>query len=339
MKKILFNLSMIATLATLACEKDDNGNAYKSVTVSMEANSASDVYYSLAGGEINTVNRTDWDIAFSAAQQSATVFINEGAGVELYCVGDSNYWASIDENTVAFLDPRFNDKSGWTIGAFNRNADPLDIFNFGWGHYNMSDHHVYGDSIHVIKLTNGTYKKLFYRKRDGYTATHFLKLADLDGSNEEIREVVTTSYLGTRNLIHYSIVNQEIVEAEPPLDQWDILFTRYITQIPAGPGVIMNYPVMGVLSNSGVTVARISGVPAEEAKDSPSSPGFTGYSELADAIGFDWKVSDPVTHEITLVDNLSFFVQSVDGKKYHLYFTDYGGNVAGTIEFNIRTVE
>jgi hypothetical protein len=339
MKKILFIISIIAILASVACEKDDNGSAYKNVTVSMEANSASDVYYSLAGGEINTVNRTDWDIAFSSAQQSATVFINEGAGVELYCVGDSNDWESIDENTILSLDPRFNDKSGWTIGAFNRNADPLDIFNFGWGHYNMSDHHVYGDSIHVIKLSNGAYKKLFYRKRDGYTATHYLELADLDGSNEEVRAVVTTSYIGTRNLIHYSVVNQEIVEAEPLLDQWDLLFTRYIIQIPAGPGVIMNYPVMGVLSNTGVTVARITGVPPEEASDSPSSPGFTGYSELADAIGYDWKVSDPVTHEISLVDSMSYFVQSVDGKKYHLYFTSYGGSTAGTTDLKIRTVE
>jgi len=339
MKKILFNISIIAILVTLACEKDDSGSAYKNITVSMEANSASDVYYSLANGAINTVNRTGWDIAFSTAQQSATVFINEGAGVELYCVGDSNDWESIDENTISSLDPRFNDKSGWTIGAFNRNADPIDIFNFGWGHYNMSDHHVYGDSIHVIKLTNGAYKKLFYRKRDGYAATHFLKLADLDGSNEETRAVVTTTYMGTRNLIHYSIVDQEIVEAEPLLDQWDLLFTRYIIQIPAGPGVIMNYPVMGVLSNSGVTVARISGVPPEEAQDSPSSPGFSGYIEQADAIGSDWKVSDPVTHEISLVNSLSYFVQSVDGKKYHLYFTNYGGNAAGTIDLNIRTVE
>lgn len=339
MKKSILVICTIAIAVIYSCEKDDKGSDFSQVTVSMEANSASDVYFSLANGTVNTVNRSDWDIAFSAAQQSATVLINEGAGVELYCVGDSNAWGSIDENTISGLKPRYNDKSGWSTGAFNRNNDTTDPFNFGWGHYNMEDHNVYGDSIHVIKLTDGTYKKFFYKFRIGSTAAHHLRWANLDGSGEVNTTVDASSYIGTRNFVHYSLVKQEVIEAEPPVDQWDLLFTRYIIQIPAGPGMIMDYPVMGVLSNNGVSVAKISGVPTEQAIDQVSSPGFTGYSELADAIGYDWKESDPITHEISLVDSLSYFVKSVNGKKYQLYFTNYGGMSAGTIDLKIKTVE
>jgi hypothetical protein len=338
MKSLVKIAMAIACIAQVACENEDSAPAspYTDVTIAMGANSASDVYYNLADGSVSTVNRTDWDIAFSVPTQSATVLINEGAGVELYCVGDTNDWDLVDENTIADLKPRFNDKSGWSVGAFNQNADPTDVFNFGWGHYNMADHNVYGDSIYVIKLTDGSFRKFFYRERVGATAVHELEWANLDGSSPVNAEVTATAYVGTRHFIQYSLVNQEIVEAEPLIDQWDLLFTRYIIQIPAGPGVIMNYPVMGVLAKSGVTVAKVTGVPAVDALETDATGG---YAENADAIGYDWKVSDPVTHEISLVDSVSYFIEAVDGTKYQLYFTGYGGNAAGTIDIKVKTVE
>jgi hypothetical protein len=188
----------------------------------------------------------------------------------------------------------------------------------------------------VIRLTNGTYKKFFYRERIGATAIHYVEWANLDGSDPVETEVVASSYVGTRSFIHYSLVNQEIVEAEPLTDEWDLLFTRYVIQIPAGPGVFMDYPVMGVLSKSGISVAKVTDVPPAEALDTDSGDGYT---ENADAIGYDWKVSDPVTHEISLVENLSYFIKTIDGKIYQLYFTEYGGNTAGTIDFKVKAVE
>jgi len=336
MRSLINIFPFIAVISLVSCEDDNNTSPYSDVTIAMGASSASDVYYNLADGAVNTVNRADWDIAFSVPTQSATVLINEGAGVELYCVGDTNDWESVDENTITSLQPRFNDKTGWAVGAFNRNANPLDVFNFGWGHYNMADHNVYGDSIYVIKLTDGTYRKFFYRERIGTTAVHYLRWANLDGTGIVNTSAVATSYVGTRNFIHYSIVNQEIVEAEPLNDEWDLLFTRYVIQIPAGPGVIMNYPVMGVLSKSGVTVAKVTGVPPADAIETDATGG---YSDHADAIGYDWKVSDPITHEVSLVDSTSYFIETADGMKYQLYFTNYGGNSAGTIDLKVKTVE
>jgi hypothetical protein len=91
-----------------------------------------------------------------------------------------------------------------------------------------------------------------------------------------------------------------------------------------------------VLSKAGVTVAKVSDVLPADALDTDAAGG---YSDHADAIGYDWKVSDPVTHEISLVDNTSYFILSVEGKKYQLYFTNYGGNTAGTIDFKVKKVE
>jgi hypothetical protein len=336
MKTILNIFLLMAIILLVACEKDSNNSPYSDVTISMGANSASDVYYSLASGTVHTVNRADWDIAFSVPTQSATVLINEGAGVELYCVGDTNDWGSVNTGTIASLHPLFNDKSGWTVGAFNRNADASNPFNFGWGTYDMPSHNVYGDSIYVIKLSDATYRKFFYRDRNGNTGVQSLKWANLDGTGTVNTTVATASYVGTRNFIHYSIVNEEIVEAEPLKEDWDLLFTRYIIQIPAGPGMIMNYPVMGVLSQAGVTVARVTGLPPAVATEADASGG---YSSHADVIGHDWKVSDPVTHEVSLVDSMSYFITSADGNKYQLYFSNYGGNTAGTIDLKVKSVD
>jgi hypothetical protein len=335
MNKPIIILAALILIGITACKKDPSSSGWKSETISMGANSASDVYFSLAGGTVKTVNRSDWDIAFSTPTQSAIVLINEGAGVELYCVGGLDAWESVDENTITGLSPRYNDKTGWTSGAFNRNYNAIDPFNFGWGHYNMVDHNVYGDSIYVIKLTDNSFKKFAYRERIGTGAVHYLSWSNLDGSDSVAVTVVATPYIGSRNFIHYSIVNQEIVEAEPMKNEWDLLFTRYVAQIPAGPGVIMDYPVMGVLTNATVTVSKAAGLPADKAVESDGG----AYSDNADAIGYDWKVSDPVTHEVTLVDSLSYFIRATDGITYQLYFTEYGGNTQGTVDVKIKTIE
>jgi hypothetical protein len=336
MKTLIRSILYIACIVPVACENDNNPSPYNDSTIEMGANSASDVYYSLATGEVNTVNRSEWDIAFSVPTQTAAVLINEGAGVELKCLGDTNAWESNDTTGLYLKQKLYNDKSGWTKGAFNVNAKPGVQTNFGWGHYVQSDHNVYGDSVYVIKLSNGQFKKFFYRERNGANVSHSLSWANLDGSDPVNTTVVTASYVGTRNFIHYSIVNQEIVEAEPLKEQWDLLFTRYIIQIPAGPGMILNYPVMGVLSNIGVTVAKVTGVLPASAVETDASGGYTDH---ADAIGYDWKVSDPVTHEVSLADSVSYFVKSVDGNKYQLYFTDYGGSPAGTISIKFKSVK
>jgi hypothetical protein len=329
----LLIISLFLALAA-ACKPDDKTDSYMEVTVDMGSGSVSDVYYSLAAGPANTVNRADWDIAFSVPVQTATILINEGKGLELYCVGDTNVWESINAGSIDGLQPRFNNKSDWAIGAFNLYASSQ--INFGWGTYHQAEHNVGGDSSYVIKYPDGSLKKLMIRAKLGATSDNIIMFADVDGTNEFVESVPTTPYIGVKNFIHYSLVNKAVVEAEPDFDAWDLLFTRYVIQIPTGPASFMNYPVTGVLCNSGVTVAKVTGVPVEKAVDTQSE---TGYVTEADAIGYDWKVSDPVTHAVSIADSVSYFIKSVDGKKYQLYFTDYGGLEDGTITIKVKTVQ
>jgi len=336
MRKLLI-ISLFLAVAMAACKEDDsNPPSYQEVTVDMEAGSASDVYYSLATGVVSTVNRADWDIAFSIPLQTATILINEGKGLELYCVGDTSAWESVDANSISGLNPRFNNKSDWTIGAFNLNASAWP--NYGWGtyHQGIPDHDVGGDSMYVIKFPGGSLIKLMIRAKLGSNSGNIIRIADVEGTNEVIDTLSTAPYNELKHFIHYSLVNHEVVEAEPDMEEWDLLFTRYVIQIPTGPTTVMNYPVTGVLSNPEVMVAKVTDVPVEKAVDTQSA---SGYVAASDAIGSDWKVSDPVTHAVTIADSVSYFIQSVDGKKYQLYFTEYGGLEEGSVTFKVKTVE
>jgi hypothetical protein len=210
--------------------------------------------------------------------------------------------------------------------------------NYGWGTYHQGnpDHNVGGDSIYVIKLTDASYKKMMIRAKIGTTSANIIRWADLNGDNENIAILSTISYNTKKHFIHYSLVNKEVVEAEPDMNSWDLLFTRYTVTIPTGPATFMNHMVTGVLNKAGISIAKVTGVLPEEASD-VNMAGI--YSDAANTIGYDWKISDPVTHVTTVVDSTSYFVQSVDGKRYQLYFTNYDGLDAGNITFKIKTIE
>jgi len=335
MKKPII-IPLFLLLAIASCKNDNNNsNSFKEATIDMETDQGSDIYYRLANGTTTTAGRTDWDIAFSVPLQTATILINEGKGLELYCVGDTNAWASVNANSITGLKQRFNNKSDWTIGAFNLNASAWP--NYGWGTYHQNgDHNVGGDSIYIIKFPDQSLMKLMIRAKLGANSGNIIRAANIDGSGEFIDTLLTAPYNELKNFIHYSLINKIVLEVEPKMDEWDLLFTRYVIQIPTGPGSVMNYTVMGVLTNPSVTVAKVTGVPVEKAVDTQSEDG---YVTAADAIGYDWKVSDPVTHAVSIADSVSYFIKSVDGKKYQLYFTAYDGQVAGTMDFKVKSVE
>jgi hypothetical protein len=93
---------------------------------------------------------------------------------------------------------------------------------------------------------------------------------------------------------------------------------------------------MGVLLNQSHQGLKVMDVAPADAHYTDNADGFIND---ADVIGYDWKVSDPVTHEISLAENTSYFVKLADEKIYHLYFTEYGGEADGTLSINTKLVE
>jgi hypothetical protein len=330
--KNIFLLTAIFAVMLTSCNKDEDKSPYKEVMLSMGANLVYDVFYSFETGEVAKVVRSDWDIAFSKPVMTAAIRINEGSGVEVFTAGPASSWNSLNISTdTAKL---WNDKSNWNNGAFNRNTDLANPFNFGWGTYDMATHNVYSDSVYVIKLSDGIhFKKFMITVKDGYANTNNFKWADLNGDNEDSATIDMGQYT-TKQFVYYSIVNKEVVEYEPDADTWDLLFTYYKEKVSMGPGVSVDYDVMGVLTNQGYEVAKVTGIKPENANSADSE---TGFVTDANAIGWDWKVSDH-TGGYTIPDSLGYFIKTPSDKVYQIYFTKYGGHATGEITFKQKSL-
>ena len=205
------------------------------------------------------------------------------------------------------------------------NAD----FDYGWGTYIPSTHNVLGDSIFIIKLSGGDYKKFTIVQKNAVQNTWHFKYADIDGNNE-IDTTFDADNYKDETFIHYSITNNEIVEQEPA-ERWQLLFTRYYDYtIP--------YMVSGVLSNGGVKVQQVNGV---------SQTDFLAYqtsmfNDTLSQIGADWKSFNMATFQYEVASDIVYFLQdttSTDKSIWKLYFTGFGGSATGTYSFVKTKIE
>lgn len=331
MKNILFFL-IISTILIFSCKKDEPTNGFEDEEVSLGGNLVYDVFYSFSQGEVAKVKRSDWDIAFSVPLQTATIRINEGSGVELFSVGGAADWENIvisgGSNVLKKL---WNDKSDWLKGAFNLYPDPDNVFNYSWGTYDhASTYNVIGDSVYVIKLTNGSQKKIYIEKRDGHENKYYLKWADPDGSG--LDSAIIDMAVNNKNFVYFSLVDNKVIDYEPDADLWDLLFTVYKAQVPTGPDSYIDYDVMGVLTNEGYKSTKIEEKDPIEACSCDSD----SLIQQADLIGWDWKVFDNQTQAYTITNNLSFFVKDNDNIMHQIYFTGYDGTKSGNITFKKR---
>ena len=312
-------------------------NAQVADTVSTGPGYANDVYYSLENNEVHTVERENWDIAFIASSSLGSgIMTNEGAGTDLYFYpnGDTSAWSSVDTSGIASWTKYYNHDSLWSIGAFAQTStgyyDPVfNTYDMGWGIYDMSSHVVTGDSLFVLKLSDGSFKKLWIQRLQ--SGHYYFKSADLDGGNEISDTVVKTDY-ENRNFGYYSLKTGTELDREPDNSTWDLLFTKYNTLVMSQYGYTP-YGVTAVLSNDGVSVNKVSGVATEDA-DTLS----TYFSGSLSAIGGDWKSFSHSTFSYVVSDSLTYFVKSKDSDLWKVVFTGFGGSTTGEYHFTKQKI-
>lgn len=306
MKKIiLFALAVIAFANTQAQTVID--------TVSTGANYANQVWYSLQNDEQGSSAKNNWDLAFSTAGQGSNILINSVTGTKLwqYPNSDTTGWATLDTTGLSTWAALYNSDTTWAYGAFKQNlsSNPYDV---GWGIYDPITHFVWGDSLYVIKLANGTYKKLWIQLLA--SGTYTFRFADLDGTNDVTTQLVKSTYTG-KNFGYYSIQNGAALDREPLIANWDLLFTQYTGFIP------QPYNVTGVLSNMGVTVAEASGVNVNTV-----TWNSYNFNTAMNEIGYNWKA---YSGNWTIQDSLAYFVKDLSGNIWKIIFTGFGGGADG----------
>jgi hypothetical protein len=325
MKKILLSaLTLVSSFALIAQQVTD--------TVYIGESYADQSYYSLSNDEVANISNLDWDLAFETAVFGVSIRINGQMGTELYKYpnGDTSDWASIDTTGLSTWEQYHNSDNYWEYGAFNEGADTSDFFDYGWGNYNPFTHIVVGDSLYILKLSNGDFKKIwivYMNPNQGINEYNF-KYADIDGENE-VEVTIEKDLYATKNFSYYSIQNEEQLDREPDSDTWDIVFTKYIAILEGGTP----YPVTGGLTNEQVWSAQ-----ADDVDIASASWSDYLFSDTISIIGSDWKSFDLTTFSWVLAEDRCYFVQDVDENIWKIVFTGFGGSSTGLIEFTKEQV-
>jgi len=278
------------------------------------------IFYSLEDGASASLDQTSWDISFDTySLQSATIRINGAQGCQLFLLGALDTWDNAATVNVEELEVLYNDPTDWGLGAYSSTGDGM--FDMGWGVYDVVTHIVTGEKVFILQLPSGELKKtkIVSLANDVYIFVH----ANLDGTEETEVLVDKTNYTN-KNSVYYSFQSDEILDLEPDLDDWDIVFCKYVQDL----GDEFYYPVTGCLNNRNTTSQKMDGL-NDQFSDGTFSLEL--MSEATNSIGYDWKSYDQNAGLYELFDDRCYFVTTADESVWRLVFTSYGGSDTGEI--------
>lgn len=293
-------------------------------SVSMGAGYAKQVYYSLQNGQVDTALAAGWHLAFEIPIRGAAIRANHARGVVVFqTTKDTTGWSTLTlGDTVTRL---YNDNCRWEIGALNQTAAPGNPFDVGWGNYDLTTHITTGDSLYILGLPGGIYKKLWVQKLQGTVYT--VRVANLDGSEDTVYNVDKTVAAG-RNFVYLNLLTRQVLNAEPLTSSWDMVFTPYLALLPPNG---TPYTVTGVLQNVGMKAARI--VLSSTANPDTLTPSAYPLDSCISTIGYDWKRYDMNTNSWILADTVYYLVQDKAGNLWRLRFVGFTGSSTGKVVF------
>jgi hypothetical protein len=300
-------------------------------SVSIGAGYTQQVWYNLNTGQTWSAEASDWDLAFSITGFGSSIRTNDGAGVKLWCYpdGDTAAWNSLDTTGMAAnWTELHNSAAEWGVTAFSQGKVPGNDFDLGWGQYSIITHHVTGDSLYVLQDVDGNYKKLWIERLA--SGTYSFRYADLDGGNELSFDINKDDY-DKRVFAYFSVADGVARDLEPATDEWDLLFTRYITPLQFGPSAPVPYGVSGILTHPGLRSVELNGVADPS---TVSAPDTSTFSTERNVIGYDWKSFDFQTNDYLIEDSLVYFVEDHEGKVWRLIPSDFGGSADGMFYFS-----
>ncbi len=321
MKKLFYSIVLLITITLINYQSIAQTAVDDSIT--MTPGYAEDVFYSLENGTVLSVVRANWDIAFYTSSMSSGIITNGGSGILLYAYpkADTSGWATVDTGGISNWTELNNSEEIWEEGAFGQNETGHP--DYGWGVYNTVTHNLTGDSLFIIKLINGTYKKIWIVEKQSAANIYTFRYANVDGSNDTTISLDCSQY-PDKNFVYYSIENNTTLDREPLADSWDFVFTKYTATQPSGGF----YNVTGVLTNNEVGIIRRDSVDA-----SITSWEGVPFEDNISTIGFNWKYFDMGTFKYVVDDSLVFFVKNLDGNVYKLTFTGFAGSSTGNAYF------
>lgn len=296
------------------------------------------VFLKLENLERTYVDADNWQLAFKSGNIAGTIRSNKNTKVyKALELTIDDFKTSIEVNDLVdkskFVEV-LNDASDWKKGAFNDGGAPEEDFNYGWGEYSQGSG-IFGTKLFVIESTiDGKKVQKQFVINSVSNNIYFIEMCDLDGTNEISNEINKATF-SDKNFVYFNVADNLVLNVEPNINDWDLLFTEYVTPVQAGPDVL-NYTVAGILQNPSLWVSELEGDINDEPKDET-------YSPLINTIGYDWKT---FTNGYVIEDR-TYFAQRFtydenlnpvgSGNIYRIRFTNYEGGNTKASTFDLTT--
>ncbi len=324
----------------VAFSAQSNAQTWVYDSVALGAGYVNDVYYSMKNGASGpAVSNTNWHLGFEMVPGGpgwggVSVIANHTLnGVKVYSLHKTgSSFAGLTGSDTSVKTLLYTSDTSWDWGAMNVNTDGSP-FDYGWGKYSSTTHHVEGDSLYLITFNGEAYKMLIthYHSHPLDSIYYAFHIAKFDNTGDYLDTLWRKPNYVNKNFAYFDIVNNAFLNREPDHNTWDVQFTRYIEYVALGPGPLQPYPVTGVLSNMGVMVADVRNVNPD------TTHSYNAYARIKDkhAIGSDWKSFNMTTFQYDIDTTATFFVQTVDSAIYQVKFTGFTSS-SGKIVFAKR---
>ncbi|MDE3255211.1 MAG: T9SS type A sorting domain-containing protein [Bacteroidota bacterium] len=339
-KQILSIVSLLITSFAFA-------QTWVNDSVSTGVSYANDVYYNMNTGTTGSSANNNWHIAFQMAPQfgpssSASILANHAVNnVQVFSLNLSataKFATLSASDTVGKTNPErelVGSNKTWNIGAFNRNKDQSNLFDYGWGKYNQTTNNLSGDSIYLVKVGTTTAYKIWVQEYVSHPADSIawkVRIATFSGGSDTTLIIPRNKapYNFTDRLFAYvNLGTYTILDREPSKSNWDLVFTRYkdtATQM----GLTLTMNVSGVLQHPNVSVAEVPNAAM------PSLANLN-FIDSINTIGYDWKYF-PGSYPY-IVSNTNYFVKNKLSNLYYvLQFTAFGGSANGLYSFKKQSL-
>ena len=303
-------------------------------SVNLNTNFTDMTFYKLANGAKTTASNTDWHLAFGckSAQfpnntlQAATIRFNGALGVRLFLVHNktkADFSSIIDTAGLQLVELFDQDTMLW-MGGFNSFKNLTDVFNYGWGQYQFTSHSVVGDSLYLLQMPNGNYKKIVIDRLE-YDTAYFFNFANINGTNPQSNKVNKKTYR-TKNFVYFDVENNIIRDKEPAKTYWDLLFWQY--KSPTLQNLTATEKV-GVFQNDGIAVFQSTDANLNQCADQ-------SYSYYANTIGKTWKGQATLIPESPeIFDTVNYYIKDYSANHYRLKFTDQWLSNQGIVRFSV----
>ena len=330
LKSVLF---MGLLISLFACQEEEALQPARFISdrlgqVDMVSQAGSDyqqqLYFDLSSGELQANHRRDaWDLGLSADGLHPNIFVNSAMLMAVAPTGSSNFNQSFDPANFNFEHERVQRiyNRAWMQSDFDGDAKPQgEVFLIDLG-LDMRNRARGYRKLQILNYEAGRYQ---------------LRLANLDGGDESLLDLQTDPVANNQ---YISFSNPDsLLNLEPPKEDWDLLFTRYMELLWDGQDSL-DYSVTGVLLNpyagrayldTNLTKMGISYLEVDR-KDFLEEK----LSHRSDAIGYNWKYFNLDESTYKIYPGWIYFIEDAQAQIYRLRFIGFYDNsgAKGAVSF------